>query len=193
MPANTPALADATWALIHRDVVGPTGQSQYILYDGSLVHRIPWQRGTTYNDIYVGSAQSTSPEIWTCHYCLRRVSGRTIYERWCPWTPHRSKSRPNNGFPRDMVMKSKKETNKDNKQRFNRMLGQSLEYVGCQTPHANDDAAVLIVETSGHTAMSCESILACDKRDNYACAPVFSCQRRLLWSLLQTRYLIRNK
>ena len=51
MPANTPAIADAIWALIHRDVVGPTGQSQCILYDGSLVHRIPWQRGTTYNDI----------------------------------------------------------------------------------------------------------------------------------------------
>ena len=62
MPANTPALADAIWALIHRDVVGQTGQSQYILYAGSLVHRIPWQGGTTYNDIYVGSAQSTSPE-----------------------------------------------------------------------------------------------------------------------------------
>ena len=51
MPANTPALADAIWASIYRDVVGPTGQSQYILYDGSLVYRIPWQRGTTYNDI----------------------------------------------------------------------------------------------------------------------------------------------
>ncbi len=62
MPANTPALADAIWALIHRDVVGQTGQSQYILYAGSLVHRILWQRGTTYSDIYVGSAQSTSPE-----------------------------------------------------------------------------------------------------------------------------------
>ena len=72
-------------------------------------------------------------------------------------------------FTRDMVMKSKKETtilsNKDNKQRFIRMLGHNLEYVGCQTRHANDDAAVLIVETSEHTAVSCESILACDKTD----------------------------
>ena len=45
------------------------------------------------------------------------------------------------------------------------MIGQSLGYVGCQTRHANGDAAVLIVETTAHTAMSCESILACDDTD----------------------------
>ena len=50
MPASKPALADAIWALIPRDVVGPTGHSRYILYGGSIVHRIPWQRDTTYND-----------------------------------------------------------------------------------------------------------------------------------------------
>ena len=45
------------------------------------------------------------------------------------------------------------------------MLGQRLEYVGCQIRQANGDAAVLIVETTGHTAISCESILACDETD----------------------------
>ena len=45
-------------------------------------------------------------------------------------------------FTRDMVMKSKKEnllSNKDKKQRFIGMLGQSLEHVGCETRHANGD------------------------------------------------------
>ena len=41
MPANKPALADAIWALMPKDVVGPTGQSQYVLDGGPLVHRIP--------------------------------------------------------------------------------------------------------------------------------------------------------
>ena len=50
-PANKHALADAIWALMPKYVVGPTGQSQYVLDGGSLVHRIPWQRVTTYNDI----------------------------------------------------------------------------------------------------------------------------------------------
>ena len=30
MPSNKPALADAIWALVPRDVVGSTGQSQYM-------------------------------------------------------------------------------------------------------------------------------------------------------------------
>ena len=50
-PANKPVLADAIWVVMPKDVVEPTGQSQYVLDGGSLVHRIPWQRGTTYNDI----------------------------------------------------------------------------------------------------------------------------------------------
>ena len=45
--ANKPALADAIWALMPKYVVGPTGQGQYVLDGGSLVHRIPWQRSRT--------------------------------------------------------------------------------------------------------------------------------------------------
>ena len=44
-PANKSALADAIWVLMPKYVVGPTGHSQYVLDGGSLVHRIPWQRG----------------------------------------------------------------------------------------------------------------------------------------------------
>ena len=61
MPANTPALADAIWALIHRYVVGPTGQSQYILY-GGLWYTEYRGSGVQPTMTYVGSAQSTSPE-----------------------------------------------------------------------------------------------------------------------------------
>ena len=37
-PATKPALADAIWVLMPTDVVGPTGQSQYVLDGGSPVH-----------------------------------------------------------------------------------------------------------------------------------------------------------
>ena len=50
MHANEPALADAIWVLIPTYIVG-TGQSQYVLDGGSMVHRIPYQRDITYNDI----------------------------------------------------------------------------------------------------------------------------------------------
>ena len=65
---------------------------------------------------------------------------------------------PTVDFKRDMVMKSKKEdllSNKDNKQRFIRMLGQILEQVGCETRHAKGDADVLIVETTVQPAIFC--------------------------------------
>ena len=68
-------------------------------------------------------------------------------------------------FTQDMVMKSKKEDllpNKDNKQRFIRMLGQSLEHVGCEIRHTKGDADVLIVETTVQSAMSCETTLVGD-------------------------------
>ena len=153
MHANKPALEDDVWALMPKDVVGPTGQSQYVLGGGSLVHRIPCQRGTTYNDILICRlyAQTTSQEDMDMPFDgyqeelstkdgarERRTGGRagpTVY------------------FTRDMVTKSKKD--QDNKQRFARMLGQSLEHVGCETRHVKGDADILIVETSVQSAMSC--------------------------------------
>ena len=71
-------------------------------------------------------------------------------------------------FTRDMVMKSKKEdllSTKDNKQRFIRMLGQSLEHFGCETRHAKGDVDVLVVETTVQSALSCETTLVGDDTD----------------------------
>ena len=63
MPANTPALADAIWALIHRDVVvGQTGQSQYTYCMTGLWCTEYHGSGVQPTMTYVGSAQSTSPE-----------------------------------------------------------------------------------------------------------------------------------
>ena len=59
-------------------------------------------------------------------------------------------------------MKSKTEDilfYQDNKQRCIRMLGQSLEHVGCETRHAKGAAYVLFVDTTVQSAMSCETTL----------------------------------
>ena len=66
MPTNKPAHAYAIWVLMPK-YVWPTGQSQYVLDGGFLVHRIPWQRGTTYNDIC---------RLYTNH--VTRIYGHTI-------------------------------------------------------------------------------------------------------------------
>ena len=103
-------LADDIWSLMPKDVVGPTGQSQYALDGGSLVHRIPWQRGATYNDIC---------RLYT-NYVTRR-NGHAIIafdgyqeELSTKYGAHERRTGGRTGstvdFTRDMVMKSKKET-----------------------------------------------------------------------------------
>ena len=59
---------------------------------------------------------------------------------------------PTVDFTRDMTMKLKKEdflSNKDNNQRFVRMLGKSLEHAGCETRHAKGDADVDVLIVGG--------------------------------------------
>ena len=167
-PANKPALAAAIWALMHKYVVGLTGQRQYVLDGGSLMHRIPWQRCTTYNDICC---------MYT-NYVTRRYGHPIIvfdgYQEELSKTDGAHERRtggrtcPTVDFTRDMVMKFKKEdllSNKDNKQRFIGMLGQSLEHVGCETRHAKGVADVLIVETTGQFTMYSETTLVGDDTD----------------------------
>ena len=105
-----PALADDIWSLMPKYVVGPTGQSQYALDGGSLVHRIPWQRGTTYNDIC---------RLYT-NYVTRRYGHAIIAfdgyreELSTKYGAHERRTGGRTGstvdFTRDMVIKSKKET-----------------------------------------------------------------------------------
>ena len=112
------------------------------------------QRGTTYND--------------TCrqytNYVTRRYGHAIIVfdgyqeELSTKDGPHErrtgGRAGPTVDFTRDIVMKSKKEgiiSNKDNKQRFIRMLGQRLEHVGCETRHDR-------ISTTVQSAMSCETI-----------------------------------
>ena len=48
--ANKPALVDAIWALIKQDTPGPSEDDcVYVIDGGSLLHRIPWEKGHTYD------------------------------------------------------------------------------------------------------------------------------------------------
>jgi len=49
---NKPVLADAIWALVPEDVQGLLEDDHVDVIDGgSLLHQIPWQKGSTYNKI----------------------------------------------------------------------------------------------------------------------------------------------
>ena len=78
--------------------------------DGSLVHRIPWQRGTTYNDIIC--RQYTNYVTRTYGHAFSVFDGYQeglstkdgVHERRT-----RGRAGPTVDFKRDMVKKSKKE------------------------------------------------------------------------------------
>ena len=49
-------LADSIWSLAKQKLASLPGTTQYVLGGGALLHRIPWQRGSTFGailDIYV--------------------------------------------------------------------------------------------------------------------------------------------
>lgn len=167
-PANKPALADAIWGLQPSEGIGPTGQRQYILDGGSLLHRIPWQRGTTYNDIckqytnYVTKHYGHAIIIFDGY--LQELSTKDGAHQ------HRTGGRTGLtvDFTKDMVMKIKKEeflSNKTNKQKFIMLLSDCLKQVGCDIRHAVGDADVLIVQTAIQSAMKCQTILIGEDTD----------------------------
>ena len=167
--ANKPALADAIWALMPEDVVGPgSGQYQFVLDGGSLLHRIPWQRGTTYNDIcrqytsYVTRKYGCAIVVFDGYQDTMSTKDSTHQRRTGGHVG------PTVDFSSDMIMKSKKEaflSNKDNKQRFIKLLSDRLEEVGCTTHHADGDADVLIVQTAVQSADRRKTILVGDDTD----------------------------
>lgn len=156
--AQKSALADAIWAsgecclevseMNNLDV-------QHILDGGSLLQRIPWQQGKTYEEIcnmYVNfiHRRYTAPVIVFDGYKshpstkdithMRRAHG-IIGSNVC--------------FKNNTPFKGKKEnflTNKENKQNFIYMLGNALLKSGCKVVHAEDDADVLIVKTTDDCA-----------------------------------------
>ncbi len=51
--ANKPVLADAMWELVSPNAPGPSEDDcVYVIDGGSLIHRIPWQKKSTYDTIY---------------------------------------------------------------------------------------------------------------------------------------------
>ncbi len=52
--ANKPVLGDAMWELVSPNAPGPSEDDcVYVIDGGSLIHRIPWQKGSTYDTIYL--------------------------------------------------------------------------------------------------------------------------------------------
>ena len=167
-PTTKSSLADALWCSEAEKLPGPSETVHYVLDGGALLHRIPWTRGATYDQVFeqyyvyvirkygrvivVFDGYSDKPSTKDCAHMRR--SGGTIGV-----TVH---------FTSSMALQTKKEeflSNKHNKQRCIALLSQRLEQAGCEIHQARGDADVLIVQTALTSAAKQETVLVGDDTD----------------------------
>ena len=152
-PAVKAALSDALWTMARcADTPLPKVDENklFVLDGGSLLHRLPWPRGSTFGGLcalYVDFVQRNyTPSI-------------IVFDGYGngPSTKDMAHLRRSGGvgntvnFHADMVLSSRKDeflSNPVNKQRFIIMLSDMLVANGHKTIHSQNDADLLIVETA---------------------------------------------
>jgi hypothetical protein len=170
--ADKPQLAKAiqeyaTEMLSETSVTSVETDTQYVLDGGSLIHRIPWSKGVTY-DVIAGSYAS---------FVIKRYGLATIvfdgYESGLSikdMTHIRrvTKMSPTVVFTPDMLFRGQKEeflSNKSNKQSMIKLIGKHLQLLGCTVLYAPGDADVDIVRTCMKSAMSKPTTLVGEDTD----------------------------
>ena len=167
-PTTQSSLADALWCSEASILPGSSETVQYVLDGGALLHRVPWTRGATYDQIFeqysayvirkygrtivVFDEYSDNPSTKDCAHIRR--SGGTIGV-----TVHCISS---------MTLQTKKEeflSNKHNKQRSIAFLSQGLEQAGCEIHQTRGETDVLIVQTALTSATKQETVLVGDDTD----------------------------
>ena len=146
---NKASLADALWQKMPPDLPEPSGDVQYVLDGGALLHRIPWERGSTYDEIC---------QHYVCYVEKHYKRPIVVFDGYLhgPSTKdatQQCRTRGNMGtvtlFESSMKFNSRKDdflSNKENKQRFINLLSNHLERHGCHIENARADADLLIVQ-----------------------------------------------
>ena len=167
--ADKPSLANTIWSLGECNKKDVSEEHvQYVLDGGSLLQRLPWNKGETFGSIcetyvdyvtrryqtptIVFDGYSTGSSTKDCTH-VRRTRGVT-----CPKVQ----------FKDTTPFRSKKElflTNVENKQAFINMLSQRLDTKGCRTVHATSDADVLIVKTAVECARVSDTVVVGEDTD----------------------------
>ena len=165
--ANKPALADAIWALMPQYVQGPSENDHvYVVDGGSLLHQIPWQKGSTYDSI----CQKYTDYVMQ-HYGRAFV----VFDGYDsgPSTKDNDLRRTREQmtkvhFTGSTIMNVKEDmflSNKKNKQSFLCLLSRKLEQMGCQVSHVRGDADMLIVQTALQSSSRSSTVLVGDDTD----------------------------
>lgn len=153
---------------IQNNTILPAIDIHYVIDGGSLLHRVIWPEGYTYDticDLYI-------------KYVKQKYGNATIvfdgYQDG-PSTKDAAHQRRTTGknarqvkFEKEMICKFKKAdflANPVNKQRFLNLLSNKFEISGCITHHSKGDADTLIVSTAVQSATLINTILVGDDTD----------------------------
>ena len=152
LPANKPQLSQAISKHVEQSVSGLPEEVRYVLDGGSLLQRLPWQKGQTYGEII---------QTYVDYITKRFGEETTVVFDGYSSTPstkdvthlRRTKEKISREvqFTKTSQMNMKKQqflANTTNKQNFINMLSSSLREVELNTVHASDDADSLIVKTA---------------------------------------------
>lgn len=156
---NKHTLAEFLWSSEESTPASlPSENIKYILDGGSLLHRLPWPKGSSYTDLV---------EMYVNFVSRKYKDANIIFDGYCsgPGTKdmthlRRSKGMvgTNTAFTADMLLCEKKEhflANAENKEQFLRLLGSAFEARGFATRHAQGDADCLIVQEALLSAKKC--------------------------------------
>ena len=122
--------------------------AQVVLDGGSLLHRIVWNRGSTFESILNAYTNYVNRKYGKPVVVFDGYQGSTIKDM-----THKRRSKSKHGmtvtFEKSMNLAVTKEvflSNKENKQRFIIMLGEELSKSGCTVFHATGDVNCLLVK-----------------------------------------------
>ena len=161
------SLADEIWSMTKANSATLPEGAQVVLDGGSLLHRIVWNRGSTFESILNAYTNYVNCKYGKPVVVFDGYQGSTIKDM-----THKRRSKGKHGmtvtFEKSMNLAVTKEvflSNKENKQRFIIMLGEELSKSGCTVFHDTGDADCLIVKKAIAAAAENKVVLVGDDTD----------------------------
>ena len=167
LEAQKSTLAEFIWTNFGiEDSAVPSGV-KYVIDGGALLHRIPWERGTTFRSIV---------KKYTDYVKRRYGEAMVIFDGYDSASTkdmtHQRRLKGKKGtkvsFTLDMNLTESKDlflTHSTNKQRFIDFLGKVLRLSGCQVFHSKLDADLFIVLKAVESAKTMKTVLVGDDTD----------------------------
>ena len=165
--ANKPALADALWKLVENDNEVLPYPVHYVLDGGSLLHRLPWTQGETFESVCVRYVNYVTKKYGKATVIFDGYnSGPDIKD--ITHKRHSHGTGPTVALSLQTVVSLKKKdflSNKANKQNFLSILSSQFEEAGCLTAHARSDADVLIIQTAIQSSKTVNTVVVGEDTD----------------------------